>query len=71
MEPSTEDPVLNDLMRILGQLLAAWVIFKGGHDLKSLDIVCCDKSRALFNALTEFERLTTGKEVRSWQKPSA
>lgn len=45
----------------LGYLLGAWLTFKKSHDLKSEKLQCCEKSKQLFEALDEYEKLMMGK----------
>ena len=60
---ATSDPIIHNgeitpkAAHILGQLLAAWIVFKESHDLESEKIQCCEKTTALFRALTTYEKM--------------
>lgn len=45
----------------ISRVLHAWIAFRESHDLDKAEMLCCDVTQELYNALTAFEAEVRGQ----------
>jgi len=56
------------LLEIEARILHAWVAFRNSHDMASAEMTCCERTKALFATLQEFENVVRGAGREEMQR---